>query len=184
LTEAAFFDRVATMFRGHDTPDEALVRACLDSYRSRASTPDLLRTNDELQARHLDHTELIGQLVEYGHRLGLRCWVGKSEHKRGLQRPALDRPAVDVEQRLRRSSPEALENSSRPTSSGTSGTRRRSSSRSMDGRLGEPFPNRARIQDEPTLVRFLVALPRPPTCALARTVPLLRRAWSAATGIS
>jgi hypothetical protein len=52
----------ASMFRGHDTPDEALVRACLDSYRSRASTPDLLRTHDQLQARYAEHTELAGLL--------------------------------------------------------------------------------------------------------------------------
>ena len=35
IAEAAFFDRIATMFRGYDTPDEELVRACLDSYRAK-----------------------------------------------------------------------------------------------------------------------------------------------------
>ena len=37
LSEAAFLDRVAGLFTGPDLPDEALVRACLESYRSRAS---------------------------------------------------------------------------------------------------------------------------------------------------
>ena len=38
LSEAAFFERMASLFTGADLPDEALVRACLDSYRSLAST--------------------------------------------------------------------------------------------------------------------------------------------------
>ena len=44
LSEPAFFERIATLFTGHDLPDEGLVRACLDSYRSMASTPDRLVT--------------------------------------------------------------------------------------------------------------------------------------------
>ncbi|MFI5253987.1 MAG: hypothetical protein ACHQ15_00805 [Candidatus Limnocylindrales bacterium] len=99
LSENAFFDRVATMFRGHDTPDEALVRACLESYRSRASTPEALRTHDDLQARYAEHTELSGLLVEYGHRLGLRCWVGKQEQKRAFQGAPLANLLSDTEKR-------------------------------------------------------------------------------------
>ncbi len=38
LSEPAFLDRVAGLFTGPDLPDEALVRACLDSYRSHSST--------------------------------------------------------------------------------------------------------------------------------------------------
>ena len=34
LPESAFFERIAAMFTGHDLADEALVRACLESYRS------------------------------------------------------------------------------------------------------------------------------------------------------
>ena len=33
IPAAAFNDRIASMFRGHDTPDEELIRACVDSYR-------------------------------------------------------------------------------------------------------------------------------------------------------
>src|SRR6185503_2213480 len=29
LTEPAFYERMATMFTGHDLPDETLIRACL-----------------------------------------------------------------------------------------------------------------------------------------------------------
>ena len=99
LSEGAFFDRIGTMFRGHDTPDEALVRACLDSYRSRASTLDLLRTHDQLQARYAEHTELAGLLVEYGHRLGLRCWVARQEQKRPYQGAPLGSLLSETEQR-------------------------------------------------------------------------------------
>ena len=40
IPEAAFHERIASLFVGHDLPDEGLVRACLESYRSMASTPD------------------------------------------------------------------------------------------------------------------------------------------------
>lgn len=99
LSEAAFFDRIAGMFRGHDAPDEALVRACLESYRSLASTPELLRTNDELQTRSREHTELIGLIVEYGHRLGLRCWIGAGEVRRPYHGRPLGALLSDAEQR-------------------------------------------------------------------------------------
>ena len=42
LSETAFFERIASLFSGHDLPDDGLVRACLDSYRSLASTPERL----------------------------------------------------------------------------------------------------------------------------------------------
>jgi hypothetical protein len=100
LSEAAFFERVATIFGGHDAPDEALVRVCLESYRSRASTPDLLRTHDDLQARFAEHAELTGLLVEYGHRLGLRCWVGKQEQKRSFRGATLADLLSETERRV------------------------------------------------------------------------------------
>ena len=40
ISETAFYERIASLFTGHDLPDEGLVRACLDSYRSLASTPE------------------------------------------------------------------------------------------------------------------------------------------------
>jgi hypothetical protein len=182
LTEAAFFDRIATMFRGHDAPDEALVRACLDSYRSRASTPELLRTNDELQARYRDHTELIGQLVDYGHRLGLRCWVGRGEQKRTYQGRQLLAQLSDVEQRaylplIARGPVEALEGVD------VIWYLRNKATFLIEvewtAMLGEPLLRRGpRIQDEPHLVRFLVVLPERVELIrfkLARS-PLLRRA--------
>jgi hypothetical protein len=82
MTEAAFFDRIASMFTGHDLPDASLVRACLDSYRSLASTPDRLLTSDDLLRRSQEHTELLAALAEAGHRLGMHVWIGRREQSR------------------------------------------------------------------------------------------------------
>ena len=82
LTEATFFDRVARMFNGHDTPDQELVRACLESYRDPLAHADVITTADDLQARALEHGRLVALLTEYGHRLGLRVHIGRREQRR------------------------------------------------------------------------------------------------------
>ncbi|HEY7701300.1 MAG TPA: hypothetical protein VIB02_03235 [Candidatus Limnocylindrales bacterium] len=82
LSEAAFYDRIATLFTGHDLPDETLVRACLDSYRSLASTPDHLVTTDDLLRRSQEHTEMLATIADGGHRLGLRVWIAEREQAR------------------------------------------------------------------------------------------------------
>ena len=84
LSENAFLQRIAGLFRGPDLPDEALVRACLQSYRSRASTADRIVTGDDLLRRAQDHAELIADLADTGHRLGLRVWIGRREQARRL----------------------------------------------------------------------------------------------------
>jgi hypothetical protein len=84
LSEAAFLQRIAGIFSGPDLPDEALVRACLQSYRSRASTADRIVTSDDLLRRAHDHTEMIATLADGGHRLGLPVWIGRREQVRRL----------------------------------------------------------------------------------------------------
>ncbi|HEU4918872.1 MAG TPA: hypothetical protein VFT20_03985 [Candidatus Limnocylindrales bacterium] len=84
LSEAAFFERIAALFSGPDLPDEALVRACLQSYRSMASTPDRLVTGDDLLRRAQDHAETIAMLADSGHRLGMNVWIGRREQARKL----------------------------------------------------------------------------------------------------
>ena len=84
LSESAFLQRIAGLFTGHDLPDEALVRACLESYRSRASTPDRIVTGDDLLRRAQDHAEVISMLADGGHRLGLSVWIGRREQARRL----------------------------------------------------------------------------------------------------
>jgi hypothetical protein len=82
LSETAFNERIAALFTGHDLPDEALVAACLDSYRSLASTPDRIVTSDELLRRSHEHSEVVAELVDTGHRLGMRAWIASREQVR------------------------------------------------------------------------------------------------------
>ena len=84
MSEGAYLQRVAGLFTGHDLPDEALVRACLQSYRSRASTADRVITADDLLGRAHEHAELIGALADAGHQLGLSVWIGRREQARRL----------------------------------------------------------------------------------------------------
>jgi hypothetical protein len=84
LSEAAFLQRVAGIFSSNDLPDEALVRACLQSYRSRASTADRVVTGDDLLHRAKEHTELIALLADGGHRIGLNVWIGRREQARRI----------------------------------------------------------------------------------------------------
>ena len=82
LSEAAFYERIAAMFTGYDLPDETLVRACLQSYRSAASTIDRLHTDDDLLARSHEHAALIAALTDGGHRLGMRVAISEREQVR------------------------------------------------------------------------------------------------------
>ncbi len=85
LSEAAFNERIAALFTGHDLPDEALVAACLDSYRSLASTPDRIVTSDDLLRRSHEHSEIVADLVDTGHRLGMRAWIASREQVRRVR---------------------------------------------------------------------------------------------------
>jgi hypothetical protein len=84
LPEAAFYDRIAALFLGHDLPDEALVQACLDSYRTPAGTSDPLTTSDDLLRRSQEHTELLATLADGGHRMGMRVWLSSEQIGRRL----------------------------------------------------------------------------------------------------
>ncbi len=163
LSEGAFYDRVAAMFRGYDAPDQSLVRACLESYRSRASTAEMLMTGDELQARYREHTDLVGLLVEYGHRLGLRCWVSPKEQKRPYRGRPLAGLLSDQEARaylplVSRGPVEALE------AVDCMWYQRGKATLIFEvewtAMLGEPLLRRGRqIPQDDTVVRFLVVLP-------------------------
>jgi hypothetical protein len=84
IGESAFFERIAALFAGHDLPDETLVRACLASYRSPASTAEGLLTKEDLRARTAEHTELLALLANGGHRLGLSVALGRREQARRI----------------------------------------------------------------------------------------------------
>ena len=89
MSEASFLERVGGLFTGPDLPDEGLVRACLESYRSIASTADNLLTVDDLAKRSHEHAVLIAGLVDLGHRLGFSCWIGNRQQSRRVARAPL-----------------------------------------------------------------------------------------------
>lgn len=99
MEEATFFERVARMFHGHDTPDPELVKAVLESYRDPDQHLVALRPRDELTGRHAEHGELVGMLVEYGHRLGLRAYVSEKERRRAYLDGTVADLLSDEEQR-------------------------------------------------------------------------------------
>jgi hypothetical protein len=99
LSESAFFERIAGLFAGHDLPDEALVRTCLQSYRSLASTPDRMVTGDDLLRRAEEHAQTIALLADGGHRLGMNVWIGRREQTRKLGGRRLGDWLDDREQR-------------------------------------------------------------------------------------
>jgi hypothetical protein len=82
LSEAAFFERMATMFSGHDLPDETLIRACLDSYRGAGSTAQRLVTDDDLLRRSQEHADLLAAIADGGHRIGMHVWLAAREQAR------------------------------------------------------------------------------------------------------
>lgn len=99
MEEGTFFERVARMFRGHDTPDPELVRKVLESYRDPEGHQVMLRSTDQLTTRHAEHGELIGLLTEYGHRLGLRVHVSEKERRRAYLGGTVGDLLTDEEQR-------------------------------------------------------------------------------------
>jgi hypothetical protein len=162
LSEDAFFERIAALFTGYDLPDEALVRACLQSYRSRASTADRLITADDLLARSHDHSETIAGLAEGGHRLGMQVWIGRREQSRKVGSRRLSEWLDEREQRA------YLSHVSRAVDAvGDVDCIWYVRSRlallfevEWTAMLGEPLLRRhARIPQEEQLVRFLVVAP-------------------------
>lgn len=99
IDEDTFFERAARMFRGHDTPEPELVRAILDSYRDPSSSTVQLRPQDELTARHAEHGEICGMLVDYGHALGLRAHVSEREGRRSYRGGTVGDLLTEEEQR-------------------------------------------------------------------------------------
>jgi hypothetical protein len=101
ISQAAFDERVARLFRGPETADAELVAACLASYRSAEAAPDgLIRTAESLPDRYAEHGEMVGLLTEYAHRLGMRAWVAQREQRRGFGGGQLGELLSDPERRV------------------------------------------------------------------------------------
>ncbi len=81
LDESAFLDRLFRLFPGVASPDEELARATLAAY-ARVGERGRLVAEDELERRIDDHAAIIATLVDYGHRIGMRAWIGRNEQRR------------------------------------------------------------------------------------------------------
>jgi hypothetical protein len=98
LDEQGFLERIYALFPGLEAPDEELVRACLAAYAS-VGEKGQLRTDDELSRRLEDHARIIGLLIDYAHRLGLRAWVSRREQDRPYAGSSLGERLHDDERR-------------------------------------------------------------------------------------
>ena len=98
LDENGFLERIYALFPGLDAPDEELVRACLAAYAA-VGEKGQLRIEEDLARRQDDHARIIGTLVDYGHRLGLRSWVGRHAHDRSYAGATLLERLRDDERR-------------------------------------------------------------------------------------
>jgi hypothetical protein len=99
LDEAGFLERIYALFPGLEAPDEELVRACLAAYAV-VGEKGQLRTEEQLGRRLEEHATVIGLLVDYAHRLGLRAWVSKREHERSYAGSTLFERLQDEERRV------------------------------------------------------------------------------------
>gem|GEM_PF-682577 len=101
IPATAFDTRIASMFRGHDAPDEELVKACVDSYRFVVPDSDgLLQASGSLQDRYQEHGELVATIGALGHRLGLRIWIAPREQRRRVDGRPIAELLNEVEQRV------------------------------------------------------------------------------------
>ena len=180
-------DRLA-VHRATTCPDEGLVRACLDSYRSLASTPDRLITGDDLLRRSQEHTDLLAT-----HRRGRpparACGSGSAEREQtrrtreGLLGDLLDEREQRRLPRWHQPGPPR----SSPRSTRIWYVRGKVAflfEVEWTAMLGEPLLRRhARIPPDESLIRFLVIAPERAELVrykLERS-PLLRAALDAGT---
>ena len=141
LSEAAFLDRVAGLFTGPDLPDEALVRACLDSYRSMASTPDRLVTDRRPRAAQPGARRADRDARRPRPPARVLVWIGARQQPRRVGGDSLaDRLDERELRRLPRPDRRGPRTSRTSTSSGTSAARSPSCGRSSGRRCWATRP--------------------------------------------
>ena len=99
ISEGAFRERIARLYRGPETADRQLVDACLASYRRADDEDDRIHTDESLQRRYGEHGEIVGILTDFGHRLGMRAWIARREQRRRYKDAPLAELLSDPEQR-------------------------------------------------------------------------------------
>lgn len=98
LDERAFMERLFRLFPGISSPDEELARGCLAAYAAVGERGRLV-AEDELARRFDDHGRMIATLVDYGHRVGMRAWIGRNEQRRMYAGSQLGTRLTDEERR-------------------------------------------------------------------------------------
>lgn len=182
LSETAFAERIGALFPIGSRADDALVRACLDSYRGEGSSAAQLLTDESLARRSAEHAEVIGLLADLGHRLGMSVAIGKREQARIVRGSPL---AARLDARERATLPPVAGRASAEAVASVDCTWYVRSRRAFmfevewTALLAEPVLRKhAGIPPSDDLVRFLVLAPERVELArfkLARS-PLLRRA--------
>ena len=167
-------------------PDHGLVQACLESYRSLASTPERLITTDDLLGRSQEHTDILATIAEAGHRLKMRVWIGRREQTRRVGSGTLGDLLDDGEKNAHLGiiSPAAEELAEVDCIWYVRGKVGFLFEVEWTAMLGEPLLRKhARIPPDDGLIRFLVIAPERAELVrykLARS-PLLRAALDAGT---
>ena len=189
LSESAFNERIAALFTGHDLPDEALVAACLDSYRSMASTPDRIVTSDDLLRRSHEHSEIVADLVDIGHRLGMRAWIATREQVRRVRGRYLADWLDDSERRGSPAGGPGAARERRRDRRGLAGPGRASFLFEVEwtAMLGEPLLSRARSSPRPKTSSGSSSSSRSGASSCATSWSARRscgRQWRRATGTS
>ena len=91
-------ERIYRLFPGLESPDEELVAACLAAY-GRPDGHGRLTSEEDVQSRYDDHSRVIGQVADFGRRLGMRVWISRTAQRRTVDGRALTSHLNDDERR-------------------------------------------------------------------------------------
>jgi hypothetical protein len=90
--------RTYALFRGIETPERETIERCIASYAVQAEDGRWrLGEADALVARQASQAQVIGELVDAGHRLGFKVHVGRDLQRRAMPASHADRGRTLVE---------------------------------------------------------------------------------------
>jgi hypothetical protein len=85
VDRSAAVSRIVSLFAAHDSPDRELLAACLDSYAVPGTAPGAIGTADRLERRLAEHDAILATIVDLGHRLGARAWIGRRQQSHRVE---------------------------------------------------------------------------------------------------
>lgn len=81
-TKESIAQTIFGLFSGLLTPETGWIEDCIDSYATRDAFSNLLlRPEDSLAQRTLEHNEMVATLAQLGHEFGFKVWIGQKLHK-------------------------------------------------------------------------------------------------------